>query len=61
MNALRAAERYVGRGFAVVPIPHRRKGPNLEGWEGLRLTIEELPEHFNCRPQNVGLVLGEPS
>ena len=57
----RAAERYIGRGFAVVPIPHGKKRPTLEGWEGLRLTTDELPEHFNGKPQNIGLVLGEPS
>jgi hypothetical protein len=45
----------------VVPIPHGKKGPTLEGWEGLRLTTEELPNHFNGRPQNIGLVLGRPS
>jgi hypothetical protein len=61
VSVLRAAERYVGRGFAVVPVPHRKKGPTLEGWEGLRLTTDELPEHFNGKPQNIGLVLGEPS
>jgi len=61
VSALRAAERYVQAGFAVVPIPHRSKGPVLNGWEGLRLTTEELPEHFNGRPQNIGLILGSPS
>jgi putative DNA primase/helicase len=61
LSALRAAERYVGRGFAVVPVPHGKKGPNIEGWEGLRLSAEELPEHFNGKPQNIGLILGHPS
>lgn len=61
MSALRAAERYVGRGFAVVPVPHGRKGPTLEGWEGLRLSADELPQHFNGKPQNIGLLLGRPS
>jgi Bifunctional DNA primase/polymerase, N-terminal len=61
MSTLRAAEGYVCRGFAVLPIPHRKKGPIMKGWEDLRLTVEELPQHFNGRPQNVGLILGEPS
>ena len=61
MSALRAAERYVRRGFAVVPIPHGKKSPILEGWEGLRLTTDELSKHFNGKPQNVGLLLGNPS
>nr|MDQ5827483.1 bifunctional DNA primase/polymerase [Chloroflexota bacterium] len=61
MSALRAAERYVSRGFAVVPIPLGKKSPVLEGWEGLRLSSEELPQHFNGKPQNVGILLGNPS
>jgi hypothetical protein len=61
VNALGAAERYVRRGFAVVPIPHGKKSPVLESWEGLRLTPEKLPEYFNGKPQNVGLLLGDPS
>jgi hypothetical protein len=61
VSVLRAAQRYVHRGFTVVPIPHAKKGPNLEGWESLRLTVDDLPDHFNGRPQNIGLVLGRPS
>ena len=61
MSALRAAERYVRRGFAVVPIPHGKKVPTLGGWEALRLTRDELPDHFNGKPRNVGLLLGSPS
>jgi hypothetical protein len=45
----------------VVPIPHRSKRPILEGWESLSLTTDELSEHFNGKPQNVGLLLGKPS
>jgi putative DNA primase/helicase len=61
MSILRAAEKYICRGFAVVPVPHGKKGPILKGWEDLRLTLEELPQYFNGRPQNVGLILGNPS
>jgi putative DNA primase/helicase len=61
VSALRAAEKYVRASFAVVPIPHRSKRPVLEGWESLRLTPDELPEHFSGKPQNIGLILGQPS
>jgi putative DNA primase/helicase len=61
VSALRAADRYVRRGFAVVPIPHGKKGPILESWEGLRLTPDELSQHFNGKRQNIGLLLGDPS
>ncbi|RMF20523.1 MAG: hypothetical protein D6760_11380 [Deltaproteobacteria bacterium] len=56
-----AAERYARRGWSVIPIPHRSKNPGFKGWERLRLTEEQLDEHFNGRPQNVGVLLGEPS
>jgi hypothetical protein len=61
VSTFRAAERYVGHGFAVVPVPHGKKGPVLKGWERLRLSADELPHHFNGKSQNVGLILGEPS
>ncbi len=61
MSTLRAAEKYICRGFAVVPVPHGKKGPIRKGWEDLRLTLDELPQHFNGRLQNVGLILGKPS
>jgi hypothetical protein len=60
-SALRAAEKYVRRGLAVVPIPTGQKRPALEGWEKLRLGDEDLRHHFNGKPQNIGLLLGEPS
>jgi len=55
------AQHYVARGISVVPIPHRSKNPGIDGWQKLRLTMEQLPQYFNCRPQNVGVLLGEPS
>lgn len=56
-----AAERYTLRGWSVIPIPHRSKNPGFKGWERMRLTPEVLDEHFNGRPQNLGVLLGEPS
>lgn len=60
-SARQAAERYVGRGFAVVPVPHGKKNPGFKGWERLRLSADELPDQFDGKPQNVGLLLGAPS
>ena len=60
-TVLDTARTYARRGWAVVPIPAREKGPNLKGWESLRLTPDDLPRYFNGRPQNVGVILGEPS
>ena len=60
-SARRYAEGYVRRGLAVVPIPEGRKRPVIPAWQTLRLRLEDLDDHFNGRPQNVGILLGEPS
>jgi len=51
---------YLARGWKVVPIPKGTKAPLLPRWQELRLTADELPQHFN-NGQNVGVLLGEPS
>lgn len=61
MTPLEAATDYARRGLAVIPVPHRSKNPGYKGWEQTRFTVEELPAHFNGKPQNVGVLLGEPS
>src|SRR5712664_947412 len=48
-------------GFAILPIPYKQKRPALDGWQKLRLTEEDLATHFNGRPQNIGVLLGDPS
>src|SRR5215204_738321 len=57
----RYAEGYLQRGLAVVPIPERRKRPVIPAWQTLRIRPEELDDYFNGRPQNLGIILGEPS
>ena len=57
----RYAEGYAKRGLAVIPIPEGRKSPIIPAWQTLRLHPEELSDYFNGRPQNVGILLGEPS
>jgi hypothetical protein len=57
----RYAEGYAARGLTVVPIPEGRKRPAIPSWQTLRLRPEELGDYFNGRPQNVGILLGEPS
>ncbi|MCX7424665.1 MAG: bifunctional DNA primase/polymerase [Planctomycetia bacterium] len=56
-----AAERYTLRGWSVIPVPYRSKNPGFSGWERLRLTTSNLCDHFNGQPQNIGVLLGEPS
>jgi putative DNA primase/helicase len=56
-----AAQQYLARGWAVLPIPHASKNPGFKQWEQLRLAAEDLPSRFNGQPQNIGVLLGEPS
>ena len=62
-TALNLATHYTNRGWRVVPIPTRKKNPGLlnNGWQEFRLAVDDLPKHFNGRPKNVGVLLGEPS
>jgi hypothetical protein len=60
-ETLEAALSYAGRGWAVVPVPHGEKKPITAGWPKIRLKESDLPRHFGNVPQNIGLLLGEPS
>src|SRR4051812_43541815 len=58
---LQSAISYCRRGWSVIPIEHRAKGPRLREWQKLRLTESDLPVHFRGSPQNIGVLQGEPS
>ena len=60
MESLNAARTYQATGWMSVPIPKGSKAPVLSGWQNLRLTDAELPQHFG-RDTNIGLLLGAPS
>jgi hypothetical protein len=51
---------YVRRGWAVVPVPYRAKGPQLKGWQNLRIDSPELVRYFPD-PTNIGVKLGTAS
>lgn len=53
-----AARKYIERGWCVVPIPPRSKGPVLKGWTDLRIT--EPGGWFN-ESSNIGVILGSAS
>lgn len=59
--ARHAATRYTNWDWRVVPIPFCSKNPGRKGWEQLRLTVDELADYFPGGPQNIGVLLGEPS
>lgn len=60
-TVLKVAARYTELGWSVIPVPHMSKNPGFKGWERLRLTAQSLDQHFNGSPQNIGVLLGEPS
>src|ERR1051326_5106749 len=60
-SALDVARQYIGKGYAIVPIPHKSKAPNIKEWGKLRITESDADKHFNGKPQNIGVLLGEPS
>ncbi len=55
-----AARRYIGHGYAPIPIPAGSKNPNRPGWQEERHTLEDVPIAWN-NGQNIGLLTGEPS
>lgn len=56
-----AAKDYIQRGWCPIPIPYKQKGPRLDKWQELRLNLDNLPRYFTGEPQNIGIILGEPS
>jgi hypothetical protein len=54
------AREYIGRGWTVVPVPCRKKGPQIPEWQKLRITPDEVAEWF-VGESNIGVLLGEPS
>lgn len=60
-TALDIALRLIRLGRAPIPIPFKQKGPVVPNWQHLRITAETAREYFDGQPQNVGVVLGEPS
>ena len=61
MSALDDVLHYLQRGWAVIPVPFRSKNPGFKGWERLRISTETVGQYFNGEPQNIGVLLGEPS
>jgi hypothetical protein len=56
----RAVAKYIERGAVVIPVPAGRKKPIHDGWQDLRLTLEDI-SHYWTDGQNIGLLTGEPS
>ncbi len=50
----------MSRGFRVIPVRFASKTPVNAGWPTMRLSKEELPQHF-AGPINIGVLNGAPS
>jgi putative DNA primase/helicase len=62
MTARDAAIDFLQRGILCVPVAFKSKAPQHAGWQDLRLDTPELiTSRFNCAPQNLGILTGEPS
>jgi hypothetical protein len=61
-DARSAAEIYLAKGLAPIPLPPRAKNPGYDGWQKLQLTCGDLDTHFpQGESQNVGILNGRPS
>lgn len=54
----KAVKTYIDRGWSVVPIPPRQKGPTIKGWPDLRITE---PNKWFRDGDNIGIILGAAS
>jgi putative DNA primase/helicase len=59
-TTIEAVQKYIGAGFAPIPVPARSKNPNRQGWQQERVTLEDIPRLWN-NGQNVGILNGAPS
>lgn len=60
MSSAKAAARYIERGWTPVPVPAGEKNPRRDGWQDLRIGLEDVARYFT-NGQNIGLHCGEPS
>lgn len=55
------ARDYKKVGWSVIPLPHKSKFTNRDGWQNWVIDESELSNYFNAKPQNIGVLLGEKS
>jgi hypothetical protein len=60
MSSAKAAARYIEQGWALVPIPARQKGPQIPGWQRLRMSASDVARYFK-NGQNIGIITGRVS
>ena len=52
---------YIAAGLSPIPLPFKSKAPTIANWTALRVTKDNLAEHFNGQAQNIGVLLGTAS
>lgn len=53
---------YINRGWSPIPVKYRAKNPDAgDDWQKLRITAATAPRYFNGKPQNIGILQGQPS
>ena len=54
-------QNYLNAGFSPIPVPFKSKQPTIKGWPDLIITADNVDQHFNGHPTNIGILTGEPS
>src|SRR6478672_9220974 len=52
---------YIDNNFSPIPVPLGCKIPVIKGWPDLVVTGENVNQHFNGEPTNIGILTGLPS
>ena len=61
LSPVEIAKDYIRRGWSPVPVPFRAKFPPITGWQNLRVTDNNVDDHFDDHPSNIGVILGPAS
>lgn len=61
LSPLEISQKYRSREWMPLPVPFGEKQPTIDEWEAFKVSYEDLPEHFNGQPQNIGVLLGTSS
>ncbi|WP_315775120.1 MULTISPECIES: VapE domain-containing protein [unclassified Bradyrhizobium] len=61
MTPLEFAQVYAARGWNPLPLPFKAKKATDAGWQNRVITSAEVPQFFNAKAMNIGIVLGATS
>jgi putative DNA primase/helicase len=60
LNTIDAAREFAQRGLAVIPVPRGAKSPAVKGWNQLRISPNDVSQHF-AADGNIAILNGEAS